>query len=68
MIVNERPSHAQSHDLLTKDEVADLLRVSRRTLNRWMAQGRIPFFRLSPGTVRFSHAEVVTALGLNKND
>lgn len=39
--------------LLTVDEAADILGVTRRTLERWMAARKVPFVRLAAGTIRF---------------
>lgn len=41
--------------------VADLFRVSRRTVNEWRRRGQIPFVRVSRGTVRFDIDEVLRA-------
>jgi excisionase family DNA binding protein len=34
---------------LTADEVAELLRVSRRTINDFLAQGRLDSMKITPG-------------------
>lgn len=44
--------------LLTPPEVYGALRVSHRTLQRYVAQGRIEATRLSPTTVRFREESV----------
>ncbi|WP_150251200.1 BldC family transcriptional regulator [Nocardiopsis deserti] len=44
--------------LLTVAEVGDLFRVNPRTVNRWVAQGRIPVVRTPGGHLRFDPAEV----------
>jgi excisionase family DNA binding protein len=44
--------------LLTKDEAADQLRISIRTLERWVSEGRLTVIKLSPGAVRVDQAEV----------
>jgi excisionase family DNA binding protein len=36
-------------DWLTPEEAATYLRVTRRTLYRWMEQGRLPWYELEPG-------------------
>lgn len=41
-----------SKGLLKKEEMAAILRITPRTLEHWMAEGRIPFLRISR-TVRF---------------
>ena len=33
-------------EILDKKQVADLLRVSERTVERWVAEGRIPYIKL----------------------
>jgi len=40
--------------LITADALASLLSVSVRTIRAWQKEGRIPFVKLSRGTVRFS--------------
>jgi len=44
--------------LLTKHETAVELRITIRTLERWIREGRIAVVKLSPGTVRVDRAEV----------
>jgi excisionase family DNA binding protein len=46
----------------TRDETAAELRVSTRTLDKWVAEKKVPFYRLSPRMVRFNLDEVVAAL------
>ncbi|WP_444961826.1 BldC family transcriptional regulator [Nocardiopsis sp. M1B1] len=57
-----RKPHASHADLpvslLTVAEVGDLFRVNPRTVNRWVAQGRIPVVRTPGGHLRFVPAEV----------
>ncbi|WP_435107269.1 BldC family transcriptional regulator [Nocardiopsis synnemataformans] len=57
-----RKPHASHADLpvslLTVAEVGDLFRVNPRTVNRWVAQGRIPVVRTPGGHLRFDPAEV----------
>lgn len=48
-------------DVLNLDEAADLLGVSRRSVERWIAQGKLKVAKLTPGrqgTVRLQRAEV----------
>ena len=46
---NEQATHhAASHNLLTRDEVAAILRVTPRAVNKFAAQGILPQVRL-PG-------------------
>lgn len=44
-------------DRLTIDEVARLHRVSRRTIERWIADGSLPASKLPGGSVRISRAD-----------
>jgi len=53
---NEQPQ------LITADALATQLSVSVRTIRAWQAEGRIPYVRLSRGTVRFSLSSVMDAL------
>jgi excisionase family DNA binding protein len=67
---NKRPkSHPPSAPLTpsqranaTRGETAAELRVSTRTVDKWVAQKKIPFFRLSPRMIRFDLDEVAAAL------
>ena len=36
----------EASEILDKKQVADLLRVSERTVERWVAEGRIPYIPL----------------------
>lgn len=44
--------------LLTKDEAAARFSISRRTLERWIADGRLSTIKPSPGVVRIDAADV----------
>jgi len=44
--------------LLTIREVAEILRVSRRTIERWVKQGKIKAVRIGPHTLRFTPSDV----------
>jgi excisionase family DNA binding protein len=48
----------------TLDEVAERLKVSRRTVNRWVAAGNLRVYRLSPqaGAVRVTESDLRTFL------
>lgn len=48
--------------LITADALATQLSVSVRTIRAWQAEGRIPYVKLSRGTVRFSLPSVMKAL------
>jgi excisionase family DNA binding protein len=46
-------------DVLTADEVADILRASKYSVYRWAAQGRIPSFRIgTTKAVRFRREDI----------
>ena len=50
-------------DILTKRDVAEILQVSERTIERWMSEGTIPYVPLPRrgawSQVRFLRAEIV---------
>jgi excisionase family DNA binding protein len=48
--------------LLTPVEVAELLRVTPKTVRRWALRGRLPAVRMGPNTVRFAECEIASAL------
>lgn len=52
----------QSFQLLSEKNLAEMLDVSPRTLRTWRAEGRLPFIRISQGTVRYELEEVMAAL------
>ena len=43
----------ESEKLLTADEVAAVLNVSRKSVYKWAEAGRLPFIRLGGRVVRF---------------
>jgi excisionase family DNA binding protein len=43
---------------LTADEAAEYLQVTRRTLDRYRTEGRIPAYRVGPRAVRFKRADL----------
>jgi excisionase family DNA binding protein len=47
--------------LLTLDEVAELLRVSKTSVYRLVERRALPFYRVS-GLLRFDHADIETFL------
>jgi excisionase family DNA binding protein len=51
-------SHGKG-EILTPDEVAKLLRVSRRTINHLVAAKAIPFVRIGKRTIRFKRDAVM---------
>jgi excisionase family DNA binding protein len=44
--------------LLDYEELSNLLKVPKGTLYAWVSEGRIPFIRLGPRTVRFDTEQV----------
>ena len=59
-------STGEPERLLTKREVAEVLRVSGRCLERWVAQGRLRAQYLGPRLIRFRRADVEDLLGRGK--
>ena len=55
------PFNAQADELLEKSQVAARLRVSRRTIDTWMQQRRIPYFKIGK-TVRFRWGDILRHL------
>lgn len=49
---------AEAPEVLTTSEVADRFGVSRATVLRWAADGRLPSKRLGPKTFRYLRADV----------
>jgi excisionase family DNA binding protein len=47
-----------SDDLLTTAEAARMLRVSQKTIGRWVRLGQLPAVRLPSGQLRIKRAEV----------
>lgn len=45
-------------NLLTYKQVAELLRLSERTIRTYVANDKIPYIRFSPKTVRFEMDEI----------
>jgi excisionase family DNA binding protein len=48
--------------LVTKKQLANYLGVTTRTLEYWRAQGRIPYWRISPRAIRYELSSVERAL------
>ena len=56
-------------DLLTVREVAELLRVSPLTINRWGKRGKLPAIRInSRGDRRYKKEAVLWLLGMQEKD
>ena len=51
-----------TQELLTPDDVAGRLKVSRSTVQEWARTGKIPEIKISPKIRRFDFDAVVTAL------
>lgn len=51
-------SNADSDELLTTGEVAELAKVSTDTVRRWRFDGDLPFFRLGYRTIRHRRGDV----------
>ncbi len=52
------PKADPDSELTDKDGVAEMLLVSRRTVDNLMAEGRLPFIKLTPKIVRFRKSDV----------
>jgi excisionase family DNA binding protein len=52
---------AQTHEVMTKAELADYLRISRRTVDDWMREGKLPYWKIGRA-VRFKRKDVVEHL------
>jgi len=53
--------------LLTPDEMADLLRISKSTLYRLIEKRKIPFYKVE-GSLRFLKRDIVSYLDKNRVD
>ena len=53
--------HAAGEKLLTKGEVAQLCRVEIRTVDRWVAAGKIRCYRTPSGRLLFRRSDVLMA-------
>jgi predicted site-specific integrase-resolvase len=58
----------QREQPLTTRQLADHLQVTMRCLANWRAEGRIPFWRLTPRCLRYCLSEVEAALGKTPNE
>jgi predicted DNA-binding transcriptional regulator AlpA len=52
--------------LWNKREVARRTGYSERQINYWMAQGRLPYVKLSPRTIRFLPADIEAFVQLHR--
>lgn len=60
--IGERIGLAERERLLTVDEAADVLGVSKRTVYRWVEDGRLNAMRLSRRVLRISARDIGDAL------
>ena len=49
-------------NMVSAKRLADMLDVSVRTIRNWQKAGRLPYTKITRGTVRFEVAEVLEAL------
>jgi len=57
--MSEKPRLDDKPEILTPDEVADLLRVSRGTINKLVAANAIPFVSIGKRALRFKREAVM---------
>ena len=57
-MTQERFSHSKP-EVLTADEVAEILRLSRRKINQLVAADEIPFVRIGKRRIRFSREAIM---------
>ena len=50
---------AMTLELLTAEEVADLLHVALATVRSWTSEGKIPFYRVGGRAVRYDRVEIL---------
>ena len=61
-------SEAEPERLLTAAEVAELFRVSSKTVGRWGRSGALPLYRTIGGHHRYRLSDVRTFLGLTTEE
>jgi excisionase family DNA binding protein len=64
---NDHPMGRKEWLIGTK-ELADYFAVTIRTVAKWRATGRVPFWRITPRLIRYSLSEVEAALGKPPNE
>lgn len=61
---------ATEDEIMTKEQLAELLHVSKRTVERWIEEGRVPFIRLprrgAKCNVRFMRSTIIRWLRRNE--
>jgi predicted site-specific integrase-resolvase len=55
-----------SEQLLTKDEVAERLRIGPRTVDAWRLQGRLQGVYLTPKVIRYRASEVERMIAMGE--
>ncbi|MBE0647540.1 MAG: helix-turn-helix domain-containing protein [Bacteroidales bacterium] len=60
-----QPDKNNSEDLLTRPEVATLLKISLVTLNSWTKQGKVPSYRIG-SRVYYKRCEIEKSLKARK--
>lgn len=58
MSEQSNPLKGGTETYFTVDEVAEMLRVSSRTIYRWMENGKLKFFRAKGGATRIPLSEL----------
>ena len=61
MKANKAPNDRQVLELINKTELAKRLKVSTRTIDLWVNEGRIPKIKIN-SSARFDWEDVLTAL------
>ena len=61
-IMVQMSSNPADRTLLTRREVAGELRISPKTLSRWIEDGKLPVVRLPSGRFRIRRSELEAAL------
>lgn len=62
--MNEQSGTLETGEYLTKPEVAKLFQVTPRCIDKWMAAGLVPYFKIG-GAVRFSRPLIEAHLATN---
>jgi excisionase family DNA binding protein len=57
--MTQRRSLDSKSEILTPNEVAEVLRVSRRKINQLVAEGQIPFIRIGKRRIRFKREAIM---------
>jgi excisionase family DNA binding protein len=65
IMTTTEPISEPNGEFITKDDVANLLSVSKRTVSELMAARKLPFYRLNARLVRFHRKDVLDYLEQN---